>query len=107
LCTHLACFLPLYAVTGVGASRKRRGKETAKEEEVVRPSKLTDRQREAQKVKKVSGRGRKGTSARETIDKMPYSEYRDLRKQNPYEIDRNPRVHDLNFHSKTQEDIYT
>jgi len=42
-----------------------------------------------------------------TIDKMPFEEYKKLRQDNPYDIPRNPRVADLNFHSKTQEDIYT
>jgi hypothetical protein len=37
---------------------------------------------------------------------MTYLEYKELRQQNPYLIPRNPRVTDLNFHRKTQEDIY-
>ena len=100
----------LYAVTG---GSKKRGKEVSGEEDTVRPSKLTDHQRAVQKrgVKEAAGRGKKpgqGSSVQHpTIDKMPYEEYKKLRQDNPYDIPRNPRLANLNFHSKTQEDIYT
>jgi len=107
---HLSICFPLpFAFTG--GSRKR-GKEVVEGDEVVRPTKLTARQIQAQErrgIKESAKRGKKGeqgsSAARPTILKMPYEEYQDLRKENPYSIERNPRAPPF-FHSTTQHDIY-
>jgi hypothetical protein len=85
---------------------KRRGKdEVEDDEEIVRPSKLTARQQSSQRNFKASAsRGKK--LAHVSIKNVPYFEYKELRRDNPYLIPQNPRFTNLRFHNKTQEEIF-
>jgi hypothetical protein len=82
------------------AAPKRKGDSSAVGE-VIRPSKMTARQREAEAKKKTKAAPCK------TVDKLSLAEYTTYRMIDPYTVEQNPCVSDENFWNHSQEEVYT